>query len=96
MTLHVERAEPEQGVLWPRERPRPQEQPLLACSDNLAFMRGLPGERFKLIVTSPPYNLGKEYEARTPLDAWLETQERVIDECARLLHPQGTISPSCT
>ena len=87
----MERTQLTQGVLWPRERPRPEDLPLLACSDNLDFMRGLPGARFKLIVTSPPYNLGKEYESRTPLDAWLETQECVVGECARLLHPQGSI-----
>ena len=91
MTRRLERTETEQTPLWPRERPRPEDRPLLACADNLDFMRGLPGDRFKLIVTSPPYNLGKEYESRTPLDAWLETQERVIGECARLLHPQGSI-----
>ena len=77
--------------MWPREQPPPEDRPLLACSDNLDFVRGLPDARFKLIVTSPPYNLGKEYESRTPLDAWLETQERVIGECVRLLHPQGSI-----
>ena len=98
MTLHVdadvERSEPaqaEQGVLWPRERPQPEEQPVLACRDNLEFMRELPRGRFKLIVTSPPYNLGKEHESRAPLDAWLENQERVVGECARLLHPRGSI-----
>ena len=91
MQRQPERTQPEQGVLWPRERPRPEDRPLLACSDNLDFMRGLPGARFKLIVTSPPYNLGKEYESRTPLDAWLETQECVVGECVRLLHPQGSI-----
>ena len=82
MQRQPECTQPEQGVLWPRERPRPEDRPLLACSDNLDFMRGLPGARFKLIVTSPPYNLGKEYESRTPLDAWLETQECVVGECA--------------
>ena len=90
----AERSEPEraeQGVLWPRERPPPEEQPVLACRDNLDFMRELPDGRFKLIVTSPPYNLGKEYESRTPLGAWLESQERVAGECARLLHPRGSI-----
>ena len=90
----AERREPEQaeqGVLWPRERPSPEEQPVLACRDNLDFMRELPDGRFKLIVTSPPYNLGKEYESRTPLGAWLESQERVAGECARLLHPRGSI-----
>ncbi len=43
--------------------PRPEEEaggaPVLACEDNLAFMARLPDERMKLIITSPPYNLGK-------------------------------------
>ncbi len=64
---------------------------ILAHMDNLEFMRGLGDGSVKLIVTSPPYNLGKAYEARTPLDAWLEAQERVAAECVRLLHPRGSI-----
>ena len=45
----------------------------------------------QLIVTSPPYNLGKRYEARTPLDVYVDAQRRVIAECVRLLHPRGSI-----
>lgn len=67
------------------------EDPVIACADNLVFMRDLPDDLFKLIVTSPPYNLGKEYETRSSLDEYLESQERVIRECVRLLHPQGSI-----
>ena len=63
----------------------------MACEDNLVFMRGLPDEGMKLVVTSPPYNLGKEYESKAPLDSYLEAQEAVIGECVRLLHPQGSI-----
>ena len=64
---------------------------VLACKDNLSFMRALPDSQFKLIVTSPPYNLGKEYESRNSLDAYLAAQERVIRECVRVLHPQGSL-----
>ena len=67
------------------------ESPVLACQDNLAFMAALPDGQFKLIVTSPPYNIGKDYESKTSLQAWLEGQQRVIAECVRLLHPQGSI-----
>ena len=66
-------------------------QPVMACQDNLDFMQGLPDQRMKLVVTSPPYNIGKDYEAKTSLDAYLEAQERVVGECVRLLHPQGSI-----
>ena len=65
--------------------------PPLACMDNLAFMRDMADEKFKLIVTSPPYNLGKEYEGKAPLDTYFAMQERVIQECVRLLHPQGSL-----
>ena len=30
----------------------------MVCQDNIEFMRGLPDASIKLIVTSPPYNLG--------------------------------------
>ena len=68
-----------------------RESPVLACQDNLAFMEALPDGQFKLIVTSPPYNIGKDYESKTSLKAWLECQKQVIAECVRLLHPQGSI-----
>ncbi len=62
-----------------------------ACEDNLSFVRRLSDEQFKLIVTSPPYNLGKPYEGKSPLDVYLASQEPVIEECVRLLHPQGSL-----
>ena len=64
---------------------------VIACEDNLVFMREQNDEAFKLIVTSPPYNLGKEYEGKAPLDTYLEAQKRVIRECVRLLHPEGSL-----
>jgi adenine-specific DNA-methyltransferase len=64
---------------------------LMACTDNLSFMRSLCDESMKLIVTSPPYNLGKAYEERSSLDVYLNAQVRVIKECVRLLDPYGSI-----
>jgi len=63
----------------------------MACSDNLAFMRQLGSGSMKLIVTSPPYNIGKSYERRTPLESYVDRQTKVIGECERLLHEQGSI-----
>ena len=63
----------------------------LVCADNLDYMRSLPASGMKLIVTSPPYNVGKEYESKTTLDAWLDSQRAVIAECVRLLHPGGSL-----
>lgn len=68
-----------------------QHTPVMECKDNLAFMRELDDEQMKLIVTSPPYNLGKSYEKRAPLKEYLHRQDRVIAECVRLLHPSGSL-----
>jgi adenine-specific DNA-methyltransferase len=64
---------------------------IIRCEDNLAFMSKLESESMKLIVTSPPYNIGKAYEKRSSLDCYVEEQEAVIAECVRLLHPDGSI-----
>jgi len=63
----------------------------VGCSDNLQFMRGLQSRSMQLIVTSPPYNIGKAYESKGTLDAYIGAQAKVIAECVRLLHPRGSI-----
>src|SRR5579885_1837735 len=59
--------------------------------DNLKFMRDLADESMHLIVTSPPYNLGKEYEKKTSQECYIEEQVAAIAEAVRLLHPRGSI-----
>jgi adenine-specific DNA-methyltransferase len=63
----------------------------MACQDNLAFMRGLPDGMMKLIITSPPYNIGKRYERRSPLETYVQSQAQVISECVRLLNNRGSL-----
>ena len=63
----------------------------MACQDNLAFMRPLSDGSMNLIVTSPPYNIGKRYERRSPLDAYIQSQAQVISECVRLLDERGSL-----
>lgn len=88
----LRRADAERNALAPPPDPADGDGAVsLACEDNLAFMARLPDRTVKLVVTSPPYNLGKDYEAKTSLDAWLGEQERVLSECARVLHPRGSI-----
>lgn len=45
----------------------------------------------QLIVTSPPYNIGKAYESKSTLEEYIESQTGVIAECVRLLSPRGSI-----
>ena len=66
--------------------------PNVECGDNLPFMKTLANGSMQLIVTSPPYNIGKVYESkRLTLDSYLESQKKIIQECVRLLAPRGSI-----
>ena len=59
--------------------------------DCLDLLSTMPAGCAELVVTSPPYNLGKEYEARTSVDVYLHSQKKVIEECVRILSPTGSI-----
>lgn len=60
--------------------------------DVETFLKALPCEPlFDLVVTSPPYNIGKEYETRVELDRYLEWQERVIAEIIPRLKAGGSL-----
>jgi DNA modification methylase len=59
--------------------------------DCLDLLKSIPDESLQLIVTSPPYNIGKEYEKKLRLDLYLQQQAQVISECVRALSPQGSI-----
>lgn len=64
---------------------------VMACQDNLEFMRDIPEASIQLVVTSPPYNIGKSYEKRSPLETYLGEMKPVIAECVRVLRPSGSI-----
>jgi adenine-specific DNA-methyltransferase len=55
------------------------------------LVKNIPNEYVQLVVTSPPYNIGKSYEKRTELSVYLEQQRLIIDECVRILKPSGSI-----
>ena len=63
----------------------------IECEDNIKFMRSLADESINLIVTSPPYNLGKEYEKRSSIEQYCEEQASCIAEAVRVLAPNGSI-----
>jgi adenine-specific DNA-methyltransferase len=70
---------------------RPANDVVLRCEDNIEFMRSLEPGSMKLIVTSPPYNMGKAYEKRSSLETYVSEQATTIAEAVRLLHPNGSI-----
>lgn len=51
----------------------------------------IPDNYVKLIITSPPYNLGKSYEDQVSIDKYLDTQAQTISKLYRILHSEGSI-----
>jgi len=64
---------------------------VLYHGDCRRFLREIPDESIQLVVTSPPYNLGKPYERRMDLEDYLRSQGEIITECVRVLNPRGSI-----
>ncbi|MBR1397557.1 MAG: site-specific DNA-methyltransferase [Selenomonadaceae bacterium] len=61
------------------------------CQDALTFCRKVPAGEFKLIITSPPYNIGKEYETKIGIDKYLENMKPLLSEFVRILANDGSI-----
>lgn len=55
-------------------------------------MSELPDNSVALMVTSPPYNVGKEYDLDLTLEEYLNLLERVLKETHRVLLPGGRIA----
>lgn len=69
----------------------PEADVVLLLGDSLSSLLSLPSGSVKLIVTSPPYNLGKAYEKATDLDRYLEALSPIVDELNRVLSQDGSI-----
>lgn len=63
----------------------------LYFGDRLDLLREVPKEAARLVVTSPPYNIGKKYEKRIGFDAYLKQQRDTLRECVRVLAPNGSL-----
>ena len=64
---------------------------VLFQGDTLDFLAQVPSEFVQLVVTSPPYNLNKEYENKLDLEDYINQQRKVISESVRVLKPTGSI-----
>lgn len=69
----------------------PSEKIVVYPGDCLDLLKTIPDQSIQLVVTSPPYNLGKEYEKKLDLEVYIEQQARVITECVRTLTPRGSL-----
>lgn len=63
----------------------------IILGDTLSHLKKMEDESFDLVITSPPYNIGKEYETKTSIEKYLELQEIIIRELVRVASKQGSI-----
>jgi len=66
-------------------------QHLIHNGDSLQYLKTVEDGKFDLIITSPPYNIGKKYETKTSIEKYLETQEEIIDELINSLTDKGNL-----
>ena len=67
----------------------PEANIIVHTGDVQSFLKTIPDGHMNLIVTSPPYNVGKEYETQTGLEHYLQLQSKVIEELVRVLAEDG-------
>lgn len=58
------------------------------CRD---LLKTIPDKSLQLIITSPPYNIGKEYEKPMLLNEYYDFQREVIHLCIKKLNDKGSI-----
>jgi site-specific DNA-methyltransferase (adenine-specific)/adenine-specific DNA-methyltransferase len=69
----------------------PDAKIILHHGDALEFLHSIPDNCIKLVITSPPYNVGKRYEDRSLIEEYLATQEQVITELVRVVQEEGSL-----
>ena len=58
------------------------------CGD---LLKSIPSSSVDLVITSPPYNIGKQYEKKTSLQSYLRNLEPVIEEIVRVVASTGSV-----
>lgn len=73
---------------------QPNERIVICQDDTLEQLKKLPSNAFKLVVSSPPYNIGKvyeKYEKKVPLADYLEWQKAILHEIHRVTRQDGSV-----
>jgi DNA modification methylase len=63
----------------------------IILGDTLKNLKAFEDNKFDLIISSPPYNVGKEYEVKKSIEKYLEEQDEVILELIRVTSTKGSI-----
>lgn len=63
----------------------------VATADCLDFIDGMPDESIDLLLTSPPYFIGKEYDDSTKVSDFERTIRALVQRIIRVLRPRGSL-----
>ena len=61
------------------------------CCDALDFCKKIDNGKIKLIITSPPYNIGKSYEVKTDIEEYIQNLQPILTELVRILADDGSL-----
>lgn len=64
---------------------------VLCTTDCMKLLRKLPDNSIDLVITSPPYCIGKSYEEETTPEEFKKTHEKVLPEIVRVVRDGGSI-----
>lgn len=64
---------------------------ILLAGDAAESLKSIPDGTAKLVITSPPYNIGKSYETAIGLTDYLENLTPIIGEVIRVLANDGSL-----
>jgi adenine-specific DNA-methyltransferase len=70
---------------------QPDAEVVLYEGEAEAFLKQIPDASVSLVITSPPYNLGKAYENKVSINRYLANQEQTIAELCRVLKESGSL-----
>jgi len=69
----------------------PDSQSIILAGDSEATLKTVPDGAVKLVITSPPYNIGKAYERATDLTRYLDNLAPIVDQLIRVLAEDGSL-----
>lgn len=69
----------------------PEAEAIILQGDSAETLKTIPSGAIKLIITSPPYNIGKAYEKATELEQYLENLTPIVDQLTRVLADTGSL-----
>lgn len=70
---------------------KPNAEVVIERGDCVEILAKVPDESIKLVITSPPYNLGKEYEKNVSLEDYLASLRPSIEQIVRVLANDGSL-----